>query len=501
MPKRKLFYGDNLEIMRRYIKDETVDLCYIDPPFNSKRDYNQIYNNIGEEDLAQAKAFVDTWSWDKLAINGYNEIISNDGGDFTTETVNLIMGYHSVLGEGPLLSYLVSMALRITEIQRVLKNDGQFILHCDPNASHYLKTICDAIFVAQGGDYRNEIIWSYESGGRSKQDFGRKHDILFRYSKSKKFHFDGKGLGITRADVRQNHMKRGVDKDGRAYSSIKSAGKIYKYYDDEPVIPSDVWTDISHLQQKDPERLGYPTQKPEKLMSRIIKSCSEDGDTILDAYCGCGTTIVVSEELGRNWIGIDITYQSIALMLKRLEDGFGLDIENDVELNGVPKDVRSAEALANMKDDRTRKEFEKWAALTFTGNRAIINDKKGADKGIDARISFLEDRKTNKHAVIQVKSGKVSRGDIAKLRGDMQREDAELGYFITLQPPTKPMLEEAKQAGLYTHPMMGVDYERIQIVTVEDILENSKRLQLPTGQSVLKKAKAKKKIKQSAFDI
>lgn len=209
-----------------------------------------------------------------------------------------------------MLAYLVSITLRVTEIHRVLKTTGSFYLHCDPTASHYLKLILDAIFVAYGGDYRNEIIWGYESGGRPKQDFGRKHDVIFRYTKSKQWVFNSDDIRLSRQLTRHNHMKRGVDEDGRVFHSIRSAGKIYKYYDDEGVIPSDVWTEFSHLQQKDPERLGYPTQKPEALLERIITDSSNADDVILDAYCGCGTTIAVAERLHRRWIGIDITYQS-----------------------------------------------------------------------------------------------------------------------------------------------------------------------------------------------
>ena len=175
-----LFYGDNLEVLRKYIRDETVDLCYIDPPFNSKRNYNQIYNNIGNEDRAQVQAFTDTWVWDDHANEGFAEILANDKGRFSSQIVDIIKGLQPVLKKGSMLAYLVSIALRITEIHRVLKPTGSFYLHCDPTASHYLKLILDAVFVGSGGDYRNEIIWGYESGGRAKQDFGRKHDVIFR---------------------------------------------------------------------------------------------------------------------------------------------------------------------------------------------------------------------------------------------------------------------------------------------------------------------------------
>ncbi len=401
-----------------------------------------------------------------------------------------------MLGRDSLLAYLVSLALRLTEIQRVLKSTGSFYLHCDPTASHYLKLILDSVFVTQGGDFRNEIIWAYESGGRSKQDFGNKHDVIFRYTKSGKWIFNADAVLLSREATRHNHMKKGVDKDGRVFWSIKSAGKIYKYYADEGVIPSDVWSDFSHLQQKDPERLGYPTQKPEALMGRIIKASSNEGDIVLDAYCGCGTTIAVAQGLQRKWIGMDITYQSIALVLRRLEKTYGKKTFDSITMDGIPRDMKSAVALAHKQDDRLRKEFEKWAVLTYTNNRAIINEKKGADAGIDARAYFMTGKDDNAKIIFQVKSGGVKRGDIAALRGDMGRENAALAVLITLEEPSKPMTAEAKAAGQYRHETMGRNYDKISIVTVQDIVENEKRLDIPMSVEVVAAAKRASESKQ-----
>lgn len=495
-----LYYGDNLEVLRKYIKDETVDLCYIDPPFNSKRNYNQIYNNIGSEDRAQAQAFVDTWTWDDHAISGLAEILSNEEGKFQPQTVELIKGFHSVLGNGSLLAYLVSMTLRITELYLVLKKSGSLYLHCDPTASHYLKIILDGIFCSRGGDFRNEIIWRYKSGGRSDNFYPQKHDVIFWYSKSAQWKFNGTQIGVARNVcqechtelAKRNNLKKGIDSDGRIFRSIKSAGKTYTYYDNDPTIPDDVWLGISHLQQKDPERLGYPTQKPEALLERIIKGSTNEDDTVLDAYCGCGTTVAVAQRLKRKWIGIDITYQSISLVLKRLEDSAGKvawpEVEKTITLNGIPQDMTSAEALAHKKDDRVRKEFEKWAVLTYTNNRGIINDKKGADAGIDGTVYFMTTGTDNAKMVLQVKSGGVGRGDIAKLRGDMDREGAVMATFITLEDPTAPMITEAKGTGRYHHAVMGIDYDKIQIVTIKDIVEQGKRIALPMSQEVVKAA-------------
>jgi len=242
-------------------------------------------------------------------------------------------------------------------------------------------------------------------------------------------------------------MKKDVDPDGRVFWSIKSAGKVYKYYADEGVIPSDVWTDFSHLQQKDPERLGYPTQKPESLMRRIIRASSNEGDVVLDAYCGCGTTIAVAQKLKRQWIGMDITYQSIALVLRRLEKEHGSGVLANIQVDGVPRDMASATALAHKKDDRLRKEFEKWAVLTYTNNRAVISEKKGADAGIDGVAYFMTGKSDNAKVIFQVKSGGVKRNDIATLRGDMGREEAALACLITLEEPSGPMKSEARPCG------------------------------------------------------
>jgi DNA modification methylase len=391
------------------------------------------------------------------------------------------------------------MALRITEIHRVLKSNGTFFLHCDPTASHYLRIVLDSVFCGQGGDFINEIVWCYSQGGKSKRHFGRKHDIIFWYSKGKDYTFNDKAVRLPLTPHKQDSSgknyggRMGVDKDGREYTEKWGTGKkkLYRYYLDEGKLPEDWWIDINSIQADAAERLGYPTQKPEALLERIIKGCTNEGDVVLDAYCGCGTTVAVAQTLKRRWIGIDITFQSIALILKRLEDGFGRVVSDAVVLDGVPKDMASAEALAHKRDDRLRKEFEKWAVLTYTNNRAIINDKKGADGGIDARAYFMTGKDDNAKIIFQVKSGGVKRGDIATLRGDMGRENAALAVLVTLEEPSKPMIAEAKAAGQYHHETMGRNYDKISIVTVQDIVENEKRLDIPMSVEVLAAAKRK----------
>jgi DNA modification methylase len=481
MKNNQLFYGDNLEVLRKYIKDESVDLCYIDPPFNSKRNYNQIYNNIGQEDKAQAQAFIDTWTWDNHANQGLDEILTNYDGKFTRQCISLINGLTDVLGKGSLLAYLVSMTLRITEIHRVLKPTGSFYLHCDPTASHYLKIALDAVFCGQGGDFLNEIIWCYRGGGVPKKDFGRKHDVIFRYSKGKDYYFNVDDIRIPYSGDSEERLKY----KARAFRG----NKVYDNYEqnEKGKHPED-WFEVQPIMPSSKERLGYPTQKPEALLERIIKASSKENDVILDAYCGCGTTVAVSQKLNRNWIGIDITYQSISLVLKRLEDSFGKEVLTNINLHGIPKDLGSAKALANKQDDRTRKEFEKWAVLTYSNNRAVINSKKGKDEGIDGTAYFNGDLGKQEKIVFQVKSGKVQSKDIRDLLGTMTLENASIAIFITLENPTKDMITTAKKAGVYQNKYFSQSYDKIQIITIEDLIENQQRLNIRLGLEVLKSA-------------
>jgi DNA modification methylase len=573
----RLYYGDNLDVLRNKIGTETVDLCYNDPPFNSKRNYFQIYNNIGQEDSAQAEAFVDTWSWEDHARDGFDEIRDNPQGRFHPKLVHLIVGLHSVVGEGSLLAYLVSMALRLTEAHRVLKKTGSFYLHCDPTASHYLKIILDAIFVSQGGQFQNEIIWKRTGSHSPRRSFGPVHDVILYYTKA----VQGYTFNVVRRPYMKGHVESRYSKqpDGRyKFTSggnvltgpgwtAGGSGKSWRRFSEDMLrtknrhwaIPSiyedfmppeyqqlgvlekldalyqagliedddksewpimvrylserdgmpvtDIWAyqpytdgtvygssagiddDVQPLGPTDPERLGYPTQKPEGLLSRIIRTSTNEGDLVLDAYCGCGTTIVAAERLSRNWVGIDITYQSISLMLRRIESVFGTEAAEAITTDGVPRDMDSARALATKKDDRVRKEFEKWAVLTYSRNRAVINDKKGADKGIDGIAFFKVGKRENAKIIFQVKSGNVGRGDISALLGVVDRERAAMGIFITLQNPTKPMREEAKSAGTYQHEDMAQRYDRILIVTVEEIIVGKQRLELPMSIEVLNNAK------------
>ncbi|MCL1880690.1 MAG: restriction endonuclease [Oscillospiraceae bacterium] len=474
----QLYYGDNLEIMRNEIPDKSVDLCYIDPPFNSKRDYNQIYNNIGKEDAAQSRAFVDTWTWTLRVENEFQEICINDKGIFTAQTSDLIIGIAKILPRGSLLAYIISMTLRINEIHRVLKSSGSFYLHCDPNVSHYLKLVLDAIFCGQGGDFRNEIIWCYSGGGVSKNWFARKHDVILFYVKTKSPIFNQQfrpysegTLKRGRTQIKGKHYEQGLRKEGT------------------PV--NDWWTDCPKITSPtDPEKLGYPTQKPLVLLERIVKASSNEGDVVLDCFCGCGTTVSAAQKLNRKWIGIDITYQSISLIKKRLTETYGKDIMKSVKIGGIPKDLESAKALATKEDDRLRKEFEKWAILTYSENKAMVNDKKGKDGGSDGKIRVAENhdgKSVYRDLLFEVKSGGVGVKDIRNFARVVERENAVAGVFITLLEPTKDMKQEAASMGDYDSGYMK--FPKIKIVTIAEMMAGE-RLNVPLAIDVVKTAKA-----------
>lgn len=538
----QLFYGDNLEVLRKYIQDESVDLCYIDPPFNSKRNYNQIYNNLGQEDTAQAQAFIDTWKWDDLANQGLAEILDNYQGRLTSQSIDLIAGLTKVLGKGSLLAYLVNMTLRVAEIHRVLKPTGSFYLHCDPTASHYLKLILDGIFCSQTGDFKNEIVWKRTTAHNDPKHYGVNIDIILFYTKGAKYiwnqqykphdeayqkrfrqqdadgrmwtddNLTAKGLSGGGYEYEYKGAKslwrvpletmKKLDAEGKLHFTKKGGIRLKRYLEDiKGVALQCLWEDIPPINSQARERLGYPTQKPEALLERIIKASSNEGDIVLDAFCGCGTTVAVSQRLKRQWIGIDITYQSISLILKRLEDAFGKGVLESIQINGIPKDIAAAKALANKKDDRTRKEFEKWAVLTYSNNRATINQKKGSDRGIDGIAYFQGDKDQPEKIILQVKSGNVKSGDIRNLQGTMTLEEASLGIFITLKEPTKEMIKTAKAAGIYKSKYMSQSCDRIKIITIREILEENKRLDIRLSFEVLKSADKQMEVKAIQIEL
>jgi len=523
MPENTLYYGDNLEVMRKYLPDECIDLVYLDPPFNSNRDYNLLFREqSGEPAQGQIKAFTDTWQWSERAYDEFCQTCSKPA------LVELVQGFVRTLGRNDLTAYLVMMAPRLVELHRVLKPTGSLYLHCDPTASHYLKVMLDVIFGAR--NFRNEIVWKRTGAHGGAKRWGPVHDIILFYTKSDQYLWNrvyepldrdyierfyrytderGRyqlvsltGAGVTKGDsgkpwrgvdptqvgrhwaVPQSIVEQLVGKERAQQMSVQekldlldSAGYIvwpargrvprYKRYlemsEGNPI--QDVITDIQPIGAHARERLGYPTQKPIALLERILQASSNEGDIVLDPFCGCGTAIVAAQKLNRRWIGIDITHLAIALIKYRLSDMFDLKEGKDYRVVGEPTTVAEARALAQ----QDRDEFQKWAIGLIPRARPY-QDKKGKDTGIDGVLFFKDDLKDPKRALIQVKSGRVSVKDIRDFRGVLEREGATLGLFVTLEPPTRDMVQEAEQAGFYTTPLGNLRIPRLQIRTVEALL-------------------------------
>ncbi len=459
--KNKLYFGDNLDILRQHVQDESVDLIYLDPPFNSNATYNVLFQEkSGERSAAQITAFEDTWHWGMESEYAYQEVVKKG----SKKLADLSQAMRTFLGQNDMMAYLVMIAQRMVELHRVLKPTGSIYLHCDSTASHYLKLLMDAVFEAK--NFRNEIVWCYRGGGTSRKDFGNRHDVILRYSKTNHYLFYPD-------PVRIPYQAEGIGrKDDAMWGKHRGTDKVYKPH---PLgkVPEDWWP-MNILNANDPERLGYPTQKPESLLERIIKASSDEGDLVLDPFCGCGTTIAVAERLKRRWVGIDITHLAISLMRHRLHDTFGSEL-SPYEVIGDPKDLSSARALA----EENRYQFE-WWALGLVDARPAHDKRKGADRGVDGYINFFDDNSGKaKTIIVQVKSGGVKRSDIATLKGDMERENAPIGVFITLEEPTRPMLQEAATSGFYEpEHFPGNQYPCLQILTIQELLEG-KEAQYP----------------------
>lgn len=422
-----LYYGDNLDILKRYVKDETVDLVYLDPPFGSSATYNVLFaEQNGSRAAAQIKAFEDTWTWDEAAARAYQEVVEAGG-----PVSQAMQAFRTFLGQNNMLAYLSMMAPRLMELRRVLKPTRSIYLHCDPTASHYLKLLMDAVFGQT--NFRNEIVWHYGLGGSSPKQWSSKHDTIFMYSRSKNMYFTP--LMVPATSQRMKGMEKKMD---------------------------DVW-DIPTINNMAKERLGYPTQKPEALLERIIRASSNESDVVLDPFCGCGTTIAVAERLNRRWIGIDITHLAIGLIKYRLRDAFGDRITETYQTIGEPTALPDAKTLAA----EDPYQFQYWA-LGLVGARPA-DQKKGSDKGIDGRLYFHDEPKTTRQILFSVKSGHVNVAHIRDLRGVLEREKAEIGALLTLQDATQSMRSEAASAGFYQAPW-GAKVPRIQILNVADLL-------------------------------
>jgi DNA modification methylase len=522
-----LYYGDNLAVLREHIPDESVDLVYLDPPFKSNQDYNVLFKERdGTKSQAQIKAFEDTWVWDTEAARTYQEVVEVGG-----EVSTVMRAFRTFLRESDMLAYLAMMAPRLVELKRVLKPTGSIYLHCDPTASHYLKLLMDAIFTPQ--NFVNEIVWkrssAHSDSKQGAQHYGRVSDTLLFYSKSQERTWNTQHVPYEAAYLERDYRR--VDADGRRYrigdltgpggaakgnpryevmgvtrywryskdkmEQLIREGRVvqtrpgavpqYKRYLDEmPGVPvQNVWTDVPVINNRSREKLGYPTQKPEGLLERIIKSSSNEGDVVLDPFCGCGTTIAVAKRLNRRWIGIDITHIAITLIKHRLETAY--QGKSVYKVIGEPVSVPDAKALA----ESDPYQFQVWA-LGLVGARPTGNVvKRGLDRGVDGRLLFHDDRTgETKEIIISVKAGEnITSAFVRDLRGVVEREKAQIGVLISMETPTREMRKEAASAGFYKSPW-GM-HPRLQILTIEELLDG-KRIDYPPSQEVnatFKKAK------------
>ena len=552
----KLLFGDNLTWLRdpKVFPDASVDLVYLDPPFNSNADYNVLFREAsGEASQAQFHAFTDTWNWADAAQT-YAEFVDHCP---NTAVVEMVEALHSFLKNSPMMAYLAMMAPRLVELHRVLKPTGSLYLHCDPTASHYLRMLLDGIFGQE--NFRNEIVWKRTSSHNDAGRCGNVHDVILFYAKSdsatwnkvfQKYDPDyvekyyrykeedgrrfmsgdltGAGGGPARNFGEKGNLpppegrhwmfdQAGIDKalkENRIFWTRNGVPRLKFYLDEAEGMPlQDWWGDIQALRSWHEELLGYPTQKPQTLLERIIETSSNKRDIVLDPFCGCGTTIHAAQKLGRQWIGIDVTYLAINLIKRRLKDAFGADVE--FEEKGQPTDFGSAKALAEL----DKWQFQQWALSLIDARPRTEGDGKGADRGVDGMLYFYDytdesrsrreealTKKTEKSLVtstptkskeeavrqkilVQVKGGGVKRNDISTLLGDVNNQKFIGGIFITLEKPTKPMREEAADAGRYESKLWHkTDYPKIQILTIEGLLNGSERVEAPPQENPFAKA-------------
>ena len=519
MKTNVLYYGDNLDILRRreYFPDESIDLIYLDPPFNSNRSYNVLFReSTGAASEAQIEAFEDTWHWGPPAARAYEEVMTGQH----QNVARLLRAMVEGLGHNDVTAYLTMMAVRLVELHRVLKPTGSMYLHCDPTASHYLKMLMDAVFGPS--HFRNEIVWQRTSAHGDSKKFGRVNDTILYCCKSDRYTWNPQYAehdpGYVEAFYRYNDPERGpfrldhiirsstmgprpnlayeykgytpkwgwrvtrdkleaFDRDGRLHLSKTGRPYLKRFLNEmKGTALKALWTDIPPVGPQARERLGYPTQKPLALLERVINASSNPGDIVLDPFCGCGTATHAAHKLGRQWIGIDITHLAIGLVRRRMQDAFpGLEIE----VIGEPVDLAWARDLAQ----RDKYQFQ-WWALDKLGAQPVSGRKKGSDRGIDGVIPFFAGPKEDyKRALVSVKGGEhVNVGMVRDLVGVLEREKEPIGVLLTLELPTQPMVTEAASAGFYHNDFWQKDYPRVQILTVEEMLAG-KRPDMPSTRS------------------
>lgn len=523
-PLNHLYYGDNLSVLREFIASDSVDLIYLDPPFNSQADYNVIFHDqAGERSGAQILAFGDTWTWGQESEQAMSDLLVSHGQ--LAQFLEHLVGF---LGRNSLSAYLVMMAVRLVELHRVLKPTGSLYLHCDPAASHYLKMLLDVIFGPE--NFRSEIIWKRTSAHNSAKKYGPVHDTILFYSRSKIYtwqpqylpyeqdyldefynHRDPDGRWWQRGDLTGAGVRNGatgeswrgidvtakgrhwavpphelerLDELGKIHWPQKEGGmpRLKKYADEQKGVPlSDVWTDVNPLHNLAQERLGYPTQKPVALLERIICASSNPGDVILDPFCGCGTTISAAQKLGRQWMGIDITHLSVGLIKARLKRDFDLLPKQDYQEHGTPRDLAAAQYFA----EQDPFQFQFWivgeiGAQAFGGMGDNRKGKKGGDTGIDGQLYFrTPDGVKIERAIVSVKAGRnLNPAMVRDLRGTVEREKAAIGVLLLAHDPTRGMVQEAASAGVYSWG--GRVYPKLQLMTVAQLLAGQQP-ELPRG--------------------
>ncbi|MDO9082549.1 MAG: DNA methyltransferase, partial [Humidesulfovibrio sp.] len=523
-----LHYGDNLDVLRGFAP-ESVDLVYLDPPFNSNANYNVLFKSPqGQQSQAQIEAFEDTWHWGEQAEGEYRELLHQPN----TDVAQMIEALRRFLGENDMMAYLVMMANRLLKLHTVLKPTGSLYLHCDPTASHYLKMVLDGVFGKE--NYRNEVVWKRTSAHSAAKRWGDVHDVIFFYSKTNSYVWnnvlishseeytaryskshDGrlwaddnltapgvrhgasgaewKGLNPTTKGLHWKISNKAVesivgpdqsntlstidklellDEHGFIHWPKSRSGEIsfprFKRFLSEGVLIQDVIVDVFPINSRAQERLGYPTQKPLALLERIIQASSNPGDVVLDPFCGCGTALHAAHKLGRAWIGIDITHLAISLIEKRLRDAFpGLGFET----HGTPKDLAGAQDLAR----RDKFQFE-WWACSLVNAQPYGGKKKGADSGIDGLIFFQDGSGADQKIIVSVKGGdKVQVPMIRDLGHVVEREKAAIGLFVTLAKPTEPMRKEAVKTGYFECERANRGFPKIQILTIEGLLNGTER--------------------------
>jgi DNA modification methylase len=514
-----LHYGDNLDVLRKHLKDESVDLIYLDPPFKSDQSYNVLFReHDGTRSAAQVRAFEDTWCWDESAARAYRETVEAGG-----KVGEALRAFRILLGDSDMLAYLSMMAPRLKELNRVLRPTGSLYLHCDPTASHYLKLLLDSAFGPNG--FLSEVCWKRTGSHSSARRWGPVHDTLLAYVRQpgrqtwnrpyrphsekhlarhyrkqdesgRKYEL-GELTGPGTRNGESGKTWRGFDVTAIGRHWTTTVGRLEEHYKAGRIhIPDDggwprliryedeskgsavgdVWEDIPPLNMKARERLGYPTQKPVALLERIIAASSNPGDVVLDPFCGCGTAIDAAQKLGRRWVGIDITQVAIGIIRHRMEKGHGIKLGKDYEIHGEPASLYEAASLAA----HDRFQFQAWAVNTLAGRP--VEQKKGKDKGIDGKLFFHDppDGGETRTVIISVKSGTVGVKDVRDLCWVVERERAAIGVLVTLEDSTRDMRTEATEAGVYVSPVWkDRKFPRIQLITVEKMLTDGLRIQMP----------------------